>query len=270
MKIGSQAHKELFCRSFLKSYQSYEAHQLMWPELDGAELERLRQIPFWEEALNTELEAGAKVDAYTSTITDPLVQDAIALQGVEEARHGRLFKYMIERYGIKTLGTPPAPVAANVEQAFIDFGYGECVDAFLGFGLFKIARQSQFLPESMFSIFDLLLQEEARHIVFFVNWVAYLQINSGRGSKFQRGLTSVWNYGKAIQRLMGVVNRSSQNNSSDFAATEVSVFLDDFNLKKFISTCLEENSRRMNCFDDELIKPQFLPVLSGHALSVMR
>ncbi|BAY10664.1 ferritin-like domain-containing protein [Calothrix sp. NIES-2098] len=270
MKIGSEFHKELFCRSFIDSHIKYQPEQLPWPELDAVSLDRLRKIPFWEEALNTELAAGAKINAYLPMISDPFLYEAVALQGEEEARHGRLFQFLIQHYGIETSGQPPAQLSGNPEQAFIDFGYGECLDSFLGFGLFKIARQSGFLPEPMFKIFDLLLQEEARHIVFFVNWIAYIQVSRGRGAKVLRGLSSVWNYGKAAQRMMGVVDRSSQSNSQDFAATEASVFLDNFSVELLISECLAENARRMSEFDSRLLQPQLLPTLAKGALRVVR
>jgi len=115
IKIGSVAHKELFCRSFMESHQQIEPEHLMWPKLDGPALERLQQIPFWEEALNTELEAGAKIDAYLPMISDPLLQEAVALMGEEEAAHGRLFKYMIQHYNIKVPGHPPAQLPTNIE-----------------------------------------------------------------------------------------------------------------------------------------------------------
>ena len=71
-------------------------------------------------------------------------------------------------------------VSDNVETRFKDFGFGECMDSFLGFGVFKIAMQSQFLPKEMFAIFETLMYEETRHIVFFVNWMAYTQATQGR------------------------------------------------------------------------------------------
>jgi hypothetical protein len=269
MKIGSPAHKELFCRSFMESHQDMEPEKLMWPKLEGSDIERLQQIPFWEEALNTELEAGQKIAAYLPMISDPLLQEAVALMGEEEAAHGRLFKYMIQHYGIEVPGHPPAQLPKNIEQAFIDFGYGECLDAFLGFGLFKIARQSAFLPEPMFNIFDRLLQDETRHIVFFVNWVAYLLSSRGQGAPLFRSTHTLLYYGRAVQRLMGVVNRSAESSDNGFSATEASVFLEGFNINKLISTCLEENARRMSVFDDRLLKPQLLPSLAQVALSGM-
>ncbi len=270
MKIGSEAHKELFCHDFINSHKQYEPHLLSWPDLDSTDLERLRLIPFWEEALNTEQRAGVKVDAYAKEISDPLLYEAIALQGLEEARHSRLFQYMIEHYGIKVSVSPPVEIPDDVELAFIDFGYGECIDAFLGFGLFKIARQSGFLPEPMFTIFDLLLHEELRHIVFFVNWVAYLQTSRGRGAKLLRDISSLWYYGRATQRLMGTVGRSAESSDGDFSATEASVFLEGFSIEMLLTECLAENARRMSCFDPRLLQPKLLPTLAQVALSTLK
>lgn len=267
MKIGSEEHKNLLCHSFIESHNKYNPQLLPWPELDPVHIDRLRKIPFWQEALNTELNAGAKIDAYKQTITDPLVREAIALQGYEEARHGQLLQYMIGHYDIKPKGKPLKPIPHNIEPAFIEFGYGECIDSFLGFGLFKIARQSNFLPEPMFDIFDLLLQEEARHIVFFVNWIAYLQTSRGRGAKLFRAASSLWEYGKATQQLMSVINDGATVNGDDFAITEASVFVDDFSIEKLVSECLSENRRRMSSFDERLLKPQLLPILARIALS---
>lgn len=101
MKIGSEAHKELFCRSFMESHLNYEPERLPWPQLDGVGLERLRGIPFWEKALDTEWEAGDLVSAYAQTVSDPVLREAIALQGVEEARYARLIDTLIKQYGIE-------------------------------------------------------------------------------------------------------------------------------------------------------------------------
>jgi len=270
MKIGSEAHKALFCRSLIDSHLDYEPENLPWPQLDDVALDRLRTIPFWEQALNTELEAGFTIKGYLPNVHDPLIHEAIALQGEEESRHGRLFKFMIQHYGIELSGHPPADASEeNAEPGFVEFGYGECLDAFLGFGLFKIAREAKFLPDPMFQIFDLLLQEETRHIVFFVNWIAYLQASRGRGASPLRATTSLWNYSRAVRNIMALVNDTATSNSSDFAATEASVFIEDFSVEQLIKECLSENERRMSYFDPQLLQPKLLPSLAKIAYSTL-
>jgi len=106
MKIGSEEHKLLLCQSFMDSHRLYEPETMTWPQLDAETLKRLQGIPFWDEALYTEQKAGKMLEAYAATVTDPLLQEAIALQGREEARHGRLIGYLIDRYQVEVPQRP--------------------------------------------------------------------------------------------------------------------------------------------------------------------
>jgi hypothetical protein len=271
MKIGSEAHKVLFCRQFIDSHVRFEPEMLPWPELDEAGLQRLRSVPFWQEVLHTERRAGAIVAAFAGTIDDPLVREAVALQGVEETRHAKLLKVMIEKYRLDAAEQPLNDVPADPTIGFIDFGFGECLDSFLGFGVFKIAREAGFLPDAMFEIFETLMIEETRHIVFFVNWMAWRQVQRGRGLALLRAANSARFYWRALQRLVGTVRRGQEaNDGRDFSATQASVFLDDFTFRGFVENCYRENARRMSLFDPDLLQPRFLPSLASVALTSLR
>jgi hypothetical protein len=271
MKIGSAEHKERFCRQFIASHRRFEPAELPWPELDEAELGRLRAVPFWPEVLYTERRAGAIVAAFAAQVADPLVREAVALQGLEEARHADLLRVMVRRYGIPAEERPLEPLSADPLGAFADFGYGECLDAFLGYGVFKIARRAGFLPEAMFAIFDTLMHEETRHIVFFVNWMAWQQAVRGRGAGWWRNVVAARYYGRALGRLLGTVRRGrAENDGRDFSATQASVFLDGFTVRGLVEECVGEHARRMAEFDAGLLRPSLLPRVAGAALAGLR
>ena len=272
MKIGSDEHKESFCRGFIASHCRFDPATLNWPDLDELSLGRLRAIPFWQEVLYTERRAGLIVDAYAETIADPLVRQAVALQGFEEARHADLLREMIRRYRIAAEEHPlDEPLGPDLRRAFADFGYGECLDSFLGFGVFKIARRSGFLPEPLFEIFDMLMREETRHIVFFINWMAWQQAARGGIAAWLRGVNAARYYGRAIGRLVGTVRRGRRaNDGRDFSATQASVFLEGFTLRSFVEECCAEHDRRMREFDPDLLRPSLLPRLAGIALTGIR
>jgi len=271
MRIGSEAHKERFCRQFIESHQRFDPETLPWPELDETALTRMRTVPFWQEVLHTERRAGAIVCAFAETITDPLVREAVDLQGVEETRHAELLRVMIRRYGLPAEERPLEAVGPDLHTAFADFGYGECIDSFLGFGVFKIARQSEFLPDKLFQIFDTLMLEETRHIVFFVNWMAWQEAVRGRGAGWWRALVSARFYGRAIRRLVLTIRQGQKaNDGKDFSATQASVFLDGFTFRRFVEECYAENARRMADFETDLLRPRFLPSLARAALSGLR
>jgi hypothetical protein len=271
MRIGSEAHKHRFCRQFIDSHRTFDPETLPWPELDAAALSRLRAVPFWQEVLHTERRAGAIVAAYGATIGDPLVRAAVELQGVEEERHACLLRVMIRRYELPAEEHELETIGPDLHTAFADFGYGECLDSFLGFGVFKIARQSAFLPEELFAIFDTLMIEETRHIVFFVNWMAWQEAARGRGGRWRRGLVSTRYYARAIRRLCGTIRRGrSENDGRDFSATQASIFLSGFTFRRFVKECYAENARRMADFEGDLLRPRFLPALARAALTGLR
>jgi len=259
--IGSEAHKELFCGSFIRSHRRFEPEQLPWPDLDGEALDRVQTVPFWQEVLHTELRAIEIIDAFTPTVGDPLVREAIALMGYEEKRHGRLVRVLIDRYGITIHPEAPAPMPADVEGTFIDFGYGECVDAFLGFGLFKIARDSGFLPAAMFDILDVLMYEETRHIILFTNWMAYREARRGRRAAALRAVTAGRRYARSIGSKVRVIVRNARDGGDGrrFSATQASAFLDGFSVGRLVDQCLAENARRLGEFEADLARPRLLP-----------
>jgi hypothetical protein len=271
IKVGSDAHKELFCRQFIETHELYDPATLPWPELDEAQLNRLRSVPFWQEVYHTERRAGAIVAAFTPTVQDPIVREAVALEGVEETRHADLIRVMIDRYGLDATEQPMEQLPTNIETAFIDFGFGECMDSFLGFGAFKTARQSEFLPEAMFEIFDVLMYEETRHIVFFINYMAWREVQRGRGAAPLRALTSAWYYARAARRLLGMVRRGKDTNDGrDFAVTEANMFLEGFSFRQFVEDCYRENARRMSAFDPGLLQPRLLPAIADKAVAGLR
>ncbi|WP_246162831.1 ferritin-like domain-containing protein [Brasilonema sennae] len=270
MKLGSEEHKELFCRSFIESHLEFEPEKLSWPVLDSVALERIRSIPFWKEALSTERQAGAMVSAFAATISDPLLREAIALQAMEETRHSRLIEFLINHYDIQISQPPEPALPSNIKTAFIDFGFGECLDSFLAFGLFGIARQANYMPEAIFDIFDPILNEEARHIMFFVNWVTYQQIHEGRRANWLRGFDAVWHYYRALQDKIKAFGGSDEDKQEGFTATGAMNFTDNLTPELFLSTCLQENAKRMSVFDQRLLHPQLLPRLAKIARRIIR
>ena len=271
LKIGSLEHRDAFCRHFTETYTEYDPDTLPWPDLDEAALARLRAVPFWEEVFYTERRAGAIVAAFTETVEDPVLKKALALQGEEESRHARLIRVMIDKYGLDAPERQLEDISDNIDRRFKDFGFGECLDSFLGFGLFKIAYQSEFLPKEMLKIFETLMYEETRHIVFFVNWMAYTEARRGWLARRLLPLTSFHYYMRSLRRMAGLAKRGKDlNDGKNFAATQVSMFLDGFNFRQFLEDCYAENGRRMEAFEPELLRPSFMPQLADVALKALR
>jgi len=263
--IGSEAHKQLFCRTFMESHERYEPAELPWPTLDERSLKRVRALPFWDMALQAETNAGAMVSGFGATIADPTIREAVELQGFEEGRHGRLIATMVERYQLGAVAKPPQ--LEPTERAFINFGYSECLDSFVGFGAFRLAQDMEFLPNSLSSLFTRVLWEEARHIVFFVNWIAYERVQRGYGNAFLQAVATAIGYVRAvIERIVSgraIAEKNAENNASQ------PMELPEISILAFLNAALSENERFMAQFDERLLRPRVLPVLARSVLDAI-
>jgi len=268
MKLGSPAHKELFCRSFLEGHRRYEPESLPWPDLDGEPLALLRSLPFWTFALQAEADAGPMISACAALERDPLVRAALQLQADEETRHAGILRHMIARYALHA-DEPKVEVPTDAIEAFIDFGFEECFDSFGAFGLFQLAREHALVPGALFDIFEHVMEEEARHIVFFINWFAHRQVNQGRVARVLRHPKALWHYGKALRKLVDLVRDDDAPEGQDFIVSGASAFIDDLTPMLILSRCLTENERRLAGFDRRLLVPRLGPALAGLALKVL-
>jgi hypothetical protein len=273
MTDGSQAHKTLFCRTFIETHRSFDPATLPWPELDSTSIDRLRSIPFWTVALAAENNAGVMVTKFAQTLSDPDIREAMAVQGVEETRHGRLLDVMLERYGIDVERRPPVPATGN-ERAFIDFGYEECIDSFFGFGIFGLARQIQlFIPE-LTDIFEVVLLEEARHVTFFVNWIAYERIRRGRGNGVLVAGATALGYVRALVRIVTTfapgAKRGPKTQGVGFGAEGAFAMFEDVTWRSFLESCVAGNEHYMAAMPPSLLKPRVLPELARLALKLPR
>lgn len=272
MQVGSNLHKTLFCSNYVNTYKEFDPERLPWPELNASELERMRRVPFWQEILYTEMRAITIIDAFSATVADPLIREALDLMGKEEKRHERLIRYLISHYGITVTQKNLEPLQADIETTFIDFGFGECVDSFLGFGFFKIARETKFLPDPLLDILDILMEEEIRHVLFIVNWMAYREAQHGRRFAPVRALTFAWYYARAISSLLKVALRNARNegNGVQFSATQVGEILGEISVSQVLDACLSENARRLAAYDRNLLRPMLLPGIAGALLMLLK
>jgi hypothetical protein len=160
------------------------------------------------------------------------------------------------------LERPAVQLPVDLKRAFVDIGYGECIDSFFAFGLFAVARQSGFFPKPLLDVVGPILDEEARHIVFFVNWEAYQRHQRGNGFAPLRATRTIHYYGCALRRRLGTFRRS---NGVGFAMSGSSRITADLTPRTLLQICLRENDRRLAGFGSDLLRPHFVPVLAGLA-----
>jgi hypothetical protein len=260
LRLGSEEHKKLFCRTLLTTFNPYKPAIIDWPPLDPDARDRITGLPIWDIAVQTEGRAGIRVSTYGEAVSDPVLRTAIDLNAFEERRHKHVLSNMVEAYGIRLAPEPPYVKPHDAEWAFMVTGYSECIDSFFAFGLFEAARRTGLFPPALVDTFEPVMQEEGRHILFFVNWVAWHRRNMPlwRRPWFALKIMAVWCF-LAWERLGLVADVNGQVQDNNFTVTGAKDIGADLGLIELMDICIAENDRRLDGYDARLLRPQFVP-----------
>jgi len=263
VQLGSDAHKVLFCGMLLTSFDPYRPAVIDWPKLGDDARTRLMQLPIWDIAVQTEGRARLDVASYAELVRDPLLKRAIQLDAFEEGRHKHVLSNLVRAYGITLAPEPEYQWPRDPEWAFLRTGYSECIDSFFAFGLFEAAKRSGYFPMHLVQTFEPVIQEEARHILFFVNWSAWHRRNLpwwGR-IRFLFKILAVWSF--LIWERIGIardIGHGKQDNNFTIAGSKD--FDVDLGVFDLVNICLAENDRRLGQYDHRLLKPRVIPTLA--------
>jgi hypothetical protein len=111
------------------------------------------------------------------------------------------------------------------------------------------------------------MQEEGRHILFFVNWVAWHRKNLPRWRRpyFRAKILAVWAF-LIWERLSlarsfgGGGSRAGEDNNFTLSGSKT-LSSGDFSAAELIDLCLAENGRRLSRYDPRLLRPTVVPRL---------
>ena len=277
---GSEAHMVAFCRMLLDTHNPYKPSIIDWPALDPDARDRLVSLPIWDIAVQTEGKARLRVLSYGETIADPLLRQAVELDGFEEGRHKEVLSNLVQAYGIRLAPEPEYLLPRDPEWAFMVTGFSECIDSVFAFGLFALAKSSGFFPPALVETFEPVMQEEGRHILFFVNWVAWHRRNLPlwRRPIFWAKIVAVWAF--LVWERIGIARGFDgagggegemvpQDNNFTLTGSK-SVGAADLSIGSLLDVCLAENDRRLAGYDPRLLRPAVVPCLARLARRFMR
>jgi hypothetical protein len=197
-----------------------------------------------------------------------------------------VLQLLTKHYGIPVQPFPPPEVPKDPTLAFLRTGYGECLDSFFAFGLFRLGADAELFPKALIAIFETIMQEEARHILFIVNWAAYLR---ARRPVLMRPAFDAWRgwniTAQAFDRLKGALSMAGGGKKDDekkdgepapardetqdgFTLKSHSAF-GDFSLRSLLETCLAENDRRLSLYDPRLLRPMLVPSVIRKVVKVL-
>jgi len=267
LPIGSSAHRDAVCQMFRDTFNPYRPSIIDWPVLSPDALARLTSLPIWDIAVQTEGKARLRMLAYGRSCDDPAWGEAIERNAWEEGRHKDVLSNLVAAYGIQLAPEPAYLEPRDPEWAYLVTGFSECVDSFFAFGLFEMAKRSGFFPPELVDTFEPVIQEEARHILLFANWLAWhrRRLPMWRRPWFELRVAAVWVF-LAWERI-GIARgmdagdaKPADNNFTLTGAKSVSDI--DISPTALMLVCLSENDRRFAGYDPRLLRPTTTPAIA--------
>lgn len=252
MNIGSYESKKRFCQYLIESHMPGNSGNPHWPTLEPLLIERIQSLPFWGECLLTQHYRAQIVCAFAPTLKDPMVKEAVMLQGEEQKRLVATLESFLKAYGIPSPTLPVVVIPKNLESAFIEVGYQNALDFFWMDGLRATAHQAKFIPDELDQPLSLLFAEQTRHTVFLVNWMAYQKVKLKKRWSEWHAAPALWNRSGMFVRLMAAFRTKDADERPDAMR-----WMMRFSPETFLSLCLFTQKQRMQTSDAELLQPQF-------------
>jgi hypothetical protein len=262
IRLGSADHLKLACKTLLETFNPYRPAVIDWPKLAPDTQKLITSLPIWDIAVQTENRAGVWVSSYAAAAREPLLRQAIELNAFEERRHRHVLANLVEAYGIKLAPEPVYPPPRDPEWAFVQVGYSECIDSFFAFGLFESARRTGFFPPELVETFEPVVHEEGRHILFFVNWIAWHRRNMAwwRRPRFEVKVVLIWAY-LVLERIGIASNIGDGEQESNFTVNGAEKLGVELSPAELLDICLSENDRRLGVYDSRLLRPTLVPFM---------
>ncbi len=268
---GGDEYMRMMSRMLLDTFNPYKPAVIAWPKLADAARQRLISLPIWDIAVQTEGRARLRIDRFAARVTAQPLREALERMAFEENRHKEVLSRLVAAYGIALAPEPEYVAPRDPEWAFMVTGYSECIDSFFAFGLFELARRSGFFPPELVETFEPVIQEEGRHILFFINWITWYKrrMPLWRRPWFLLKTAAVWLF--LIRERIGIardVNGTPQD--ANFTAKGSEAVVGEIDPAELLDICLTENDRRLSGYDPRLIKPATMPRLVRIARRFMR
>ena len=199
---GSYQHKKLFCELLTE----HPVSPLTLPALEPETKQRLAELEIWPWVYGQHQRWGSVAQSFSSMEKGTLLQTAIAQMADNELALAQTLKTLCKknRLGVLVVGNGTAASATMFRQC----NYQGHLNFFLACGLYEVFQQAGYLQSDLLQVWDQMLNIQARHVLFFFNWLAYQSHVQQKPDYELTGLGSLWTLRSQWWGIVNKFNRS--------------------------------------------------------------
>ncbi len=267
MQLGSYEHQKLFCQALTDRHVRYTLDQVPWPQLSDTERQRLQDIPFWSEMLQQKRQLALLVRTLAAQTKPTRLKGGILLLSQEMERQVKLIEQMMAFYQIPTVSLPLQPLPEDLTPGLLDLAFDQYLSAYILWGWFAVAREQQYLPEALLEVWEPILEEDARHSIFFANWTAGQQFSLNNN---WRRLRAIWQRGLQFLGLFDRFGRRLEDKTLPKTASTADIFMGQLTAAQLLHYCLDAHEQRLGEVPPPLVKPKLAPELTHWLLKILK
>lgn len=254
-QVGSYQHKKIFCQLLTESSDSTS---LNVPPLDALTQKRLGELQIWPVLYGQLQRSHAVAQLFSQSVKGTLLQEAIAHLAQDKKAIAQAIRTLCQENQLSDSGFNDAEISTAGDSDFKAISHQDNMGLFWLSGLYELAIQEQYLQADVLNLFDQLLTIQARHSLFFINWLAFESQVKQKPEFELLGLRSFFSMKGMWVETFTKLNRSDYDDTLPINPTESDYFLGKWNYSDFVLACASNYQGRFMGSDVRLVQPKAL------------
>ena len=219
---------------------------------------RLRELEFWSWGYAQLHQSGKLAQVFAEGIRGTLLQEAIAQLGNNNLTLAQAVKTLCKKNRFGNITVQSSVATAASEAAFKQSSHQNHMMFFFSCGLYEFALRENYLQSDLMACWNQMLDLQASHILFFVNWLAFESHVRQKPEYELSGLWSLFELRSQWFSILKKLNRSEYDDNLPNNPKNIDYFLGKHNLSEFLDVCEQGYCSRFESFDEQLIRPRIL------------
>lgn len=231
---------------------------LTFPALDELTQKRLAELQFWPSIYGQLHRASVIAQSLSQSAQGSLLQGAITQLAQDNLAIAAAVKTFCQERHLTDSNFTKTSVSSPSKSDFKAICHQNNMGLLWMSGLYELAIQEDYLQADILAILDQILMLQARHILFFLNWLAFESHVKQKPEYELKGLLSFLPLKGLWFETFKKLNRSEYDDTLPIDPDESDYFLGKYGYSDFVQACESNYLARFTGYDERLVQPRTL------------